>query len=337
MHTRLLVRLAAGGMALFSLLELVSTGCGILSAPISVPAAIAANDSPGLSGTIVDDLGRPLNGVHIHVSTRHVEWEPLFGQQDRYHDSEVVADDSFVIPPERGASMALSFERAGYRGRTITVMATKMEQKADGQALGTWPRQKRVTVVMERVDAVFPRLIHADQSVAYPAGTGFRGIDLEHPEALYVGASPAAHLFYATLEGFDPPPSNMLPDPPDRDLPKRMTFHLSDPDGGFVAYVPHFGQDVLGQMTEAPAAGYVPTLTLERRQLQKMRGWEEKETDLRLLFYFRAGGRFGKGMIAWDRRYVGNTYSAPLNLRYVLLMQPQAGDRDVRSSEAAPH
>mgnify|MGYP001547093684 CR=1 FL=1 len=50
------------------------------------------------------------------------------------------------------------------------------------------------------------------------------------------------------------------------------------------------------------------------------------------LFYFRAGGRFGKGMITWDRRYQDES---PLQLRYVLFYQTAPGERDLRSSEEA--
>jgi hypothetical protein len=332
MQDRWVIRMVVAGMAAFALGELVCTGCGILSAPISVPAAIAANDSPALAGRIVNDLGQPLDNVTIRVSTRRVKWEPFFGQQDAYSASTLSASGVFNVPAQRGASMRLDFERAGYRARTVTVLATKMEQSAEGgRSLGTWPRQKEATVVLERVDAALPRLILASEDVAYAHGSGLKGIDLAHPGALYLGPVMVPHLFYATPEGLDALPGG-LPDPPDRDLPRRMIFRINDPDGGFALYSPHFGQDELAQMQEAPESGYVPELVLERKQLDKLRAVEGRGIEQAVLFYFRADGRYGKGMIRWDRQWSGP--ESPVRLHYLFLFQPTRGERDVRSSEA---
>jgi hypothetical protein len=325
------VRTVVGGLAALALLGLVTMGCGILTAPVSVPAALLANDSPGLAGTIVDEAGRPVSGVHIHVSTTRVTWDPMFLQNSTSKESDVVADGTFDIKPERGSSMGLTFARAGYRKRMVEVTADKMYQSGEGlPTRGTWRREKRVEVVLERADARFPALARASEAVAYPGSGGVMGIDLEHPGALYVGPSVIPHLFYATVEGLEHFSAGAVVDPPDRNLPKRMRFRISDADGGFVRYMPHFGRDVLAQMTEAPAEGYVRELVLTRGELDKMRAIEAKETDEVELFYFRAGGRFGKGLITWDRRYQDE---GSLQLRYVLLYQRTAGDRDLRSSE----
>ncbi len=333
MRRKWAIRMTVGGLAGFALLGLATIGCGILTAPVSVPLAIAANDSPALAGTIVDDAGQPVSGVHVHVSTNRVTWDPIFMRNIRLKVSDVLADGTFDIRPQRGATMTLAFERTGYRGRTIVVTSNTMEQRGEGlPALGRWRREKRVEVVLERVDAHFPALARASEVVMYPGSGDVLGIDLEHPRALYAGAAIIPHLFYATVEGMEAFPRGVVVDPPDRDLPKRMTFQISDADAGFVRYTPHFGQDVLAQMTEAPAEGYVPQMVLTRGDLEKVRDIQGKERDEVVLFYFRAGGRFGKGMITWDRRYQDES---PLQLRYVLLYQTAPGERDLRSSEEA--
>ncbi len=52
-------------------LTLLSAGCGLLTAPASVPAAIAENSNFTFNGSVVDSSGKPLDAVVVTFKKIH--------------------------------------------------------------------------------------------------------------------------------------------------------------------------------------------------------------------------------------------------------------------------
>src|SRR6187551_2645981 len=98
------------------------SGCGIFTAPVSVPAAVAENANFSIRGPIVDQDGRSLQGVVVKVHTIHHFWTPVKGSAD-VTDELLRRRDGEYDFNTRGSSMELTFSKEGYYDTTLRMDA----------------------------------------------------------------------------------------------------------------------------------------------------------------------------------------------------------------------
>jgi|GEM_PF-6494066 len=106
------------------------TACGIITAPISGPAAVASNMNFSLQGPVVDQDGNPLNGVLLTQTLRHRFWTPIQDGADTDERKLRVIDREYR-GSERGATLDLTFTRDGYYDASYLMSA------ADGPIVTT--------------------------------------------------------------------------------------------------------------------------------------------------------------------------------------------------------
>ena len=97
-----------------ALLLLIGTGCGIISAPFSVPEAIAANHNAHLDGTITDPADNPLGDVTLSVQKTHRYWDPAMGERDDFEDSSALVSGKFSVSRRASSRIRLTFTKPGY-------------------------------------------------------------------------------------------------------------------------------------------------------------------------------------------------------------------------------
>ena len=73
-----------------------TASCGILTAPVSLPAAVAENATITFKGTVVDNNGKPLGGVVSRLENRHHFWTPIAGSRDVYDHMLRRVDQEFT-------------------------------------------------------------------------------------------------------------------------------------------------------------------------------------------------------------------------------------------------
>ncbi len=124
------------------LLLLVSTACGIITAPFSVPAAIAANQNMELSGTVTDAAGIPLQGVTLTVQKGHTYWDAAMGQRTDFEDSSALVSEKFSVSRRGSTHVRLIFSKPGYvpaliefdnHSLYLTAAATTQPNASDAQ------------------------------------------------------------------------------------------------------------------------------------------------------------------------------------------------------------
>jgi hypothetical protein len=113
-------------------------------------------------------------------------------------------------------------------------------------------------------------------------------------------------------------------DPLDINLPARLALRFSDADGGFLRFIPLPGSGILEQMGQAPESGYTPEFVLSADRLRALRDpSDDFVLDRNEFFFFRAGGKFGKGIVSWSTQD-----DDALKLTFTLLVQPD-GSRNL--------
>ena len=332
MRMRTVAALAAGVAALA---ELLSGGCGILSAPVSVPAAVAQNAGFSLEGTVVDNHGVPLEGVLLSQELNHYWWTPIKGG-DVSHEPKLRRVDRTVAVNERGEDLHLTFALDGYHHAEYSFQARDADLVETPQ--GAWKNAPNFPVVLypDKPDANLKTWRGNINYAEYPRA---QVIDLNAVGSLKgptivrsadeAAAAPDGTL-YLTLTPQTPQPINNSGelDPADINLPAEVTLHITGAGNGFVRIVPKLGYAPIQASDTAPAEGYAPTLTIDRSRLKEMRKASMNLIiEPREYFFFRANGRYGKGWFSWSQRVDEKQKGiAPAIFGYALWIQPQAGD-----------
>lgn len=331
MPGRWITRAAVAGLSLFAFGELISTGCGIVSAPISLPAAVAANDSPSLSGTVVDEHGQPLAGVELAIRVDHVVWEPIFGQTSVFHESKQNIDGRFDVKPKRGRELELTFSKEGYHDRVIRVHAHEMTFGFDTLTYGiSWPREASAVAMLVRKDHVYPTLVPFDHELPLDERSAFRGVNLRgKSNTLYVANQRKPGILYVDVE---PASAALVSRSSDvtKQLPERVTLRIEGPDAGFVSVPLVPAMHPFAQLFDAPQTGYQPRLVLDRATLVSMRETHSYDPQVVRLFFVHVGDRYGKGML---RLTHPDDKGGPFGLRMKIFMQPDANNHDVSTKE----
>ena len=108
----------------------------------------------------------------------------------------------------------------------------------------------------------------------------------------------------------------------DRVYPQVLRLRINDPEGGFVLYEQEEGKHARWFMKRAPAEGYVPELVLTAEELHAR--WMMSPSR-GTYFYFKTGGRYGKGSVGEVLLEDGGTRL----IAYVALSLQPDGSRNV--------
>jgi len=129
-------------VSVFGLLFLAGTGCGIVTAPVSVPEAVAANRNMHLEGTITDAAGNALTDVTLSVQKGHTYWDAAMGQRVDYEDSSSIVSGQFSVSRRGSTRVQLIFAKPGYvpalvefddHGFYVAAAATTQPNGSDAQ------------------------------------------------------------------------------------------------------------------------------------------------------------------------------------------------------------
>lgn len=322
----------AGGAALMG-------ACGVITAPVSLPAAFARNSDLGLKGTIADDLGEPLDQVLVHIDRVYYLWHAE-GSYNEYSKILVAADRQFEIKPMRAHELTFTFKKSGYAEQTVTVdQEGQISAAYRGGVRGSkWPAQE-VRMILRKLDRAQPALNWLHATVNYTDPEKMPAIDLSTFNSGVRQGGPTRVPADAGIAELDPnaailPPGMLFAviqrqalrtsgperrvDPLDINLPARLALRFSDPDGGFARFTPLPGSGILEQMGQAPESGLAPELVLDADRLRKMRDpSNDFILDRNEFFFFRAGGKYGKGIVSWS-----SEQDDALKLSFTLLLQP---------------
>jgi hypothetical protein len=322
---------------------LIPFGCGLITAPITVPMAVAANANFSITVVLVDQEGKPLEDVLLNQQLDHRFWEPMSGSTDTDERRLLFVDRKLKVQ-ERGQNLNLDFTRDGYYDVSLKLNAD--DPKTVHSNLGDWPLVPDFPVVMMSragKDANLRNLDTTFDCAAYPRRPVLDLDRLATADASRIvydfageDSGPARPgTLYLTLTREAPHPINAHGDldPSDLNLPGEVTLHISGDDGGFVRIAPRVGYAPIQTSDTAPAEGYQPTFQILRDRLKEMRtGSAERVIESHEYFFFRAHGRFGKGLINWSRQRDRNALKPPpLSFRTAVWIQPQAGEINLRS------
>jgi len=334
------------------------TACGLITTPVSVPAAVTENMNFFLHGPIVDQVCNPLDGVVMSQELRRRFWTPIRGEKDTSKNELRVVNHNYSIR-ERGKDLRLTFIRDGYHdasysmsvydGPIVTVShPNPIRCAAVAYVLdGEWVVNEDVPlpVVMYARDSSDSNLaarISVLGCQSYPKiMDGLDAIDLRkrlNIDWASVYQLPAG-ILHLTLEKGELQPRNAAGDidPVDVNLPAKITLRINSDDGGFVPIKPQYGYAPLQTSEEAPDFGYMPALTIDQPRLREMRLASRKDfIGAHEYFYFRYNGHYGKGKIAWletfarDKKTLRDT-----EFFYAIIMVREPGARRLISRTGA--
>ncbi len=315
--------------------SLLLMGCGILTFPLSLTAAVARNASFSFRGKVVDASGQAVDGVIVRLANSHHIWTPVAGSKDLDEVITRRADGNYGFDT-RGSYSEFTFSKDGYQDAYNRLTADSPDDvHTQG---GIWHKGENFPVVLLSSRAPQARLVRFDTNITYseyPLANAIALPNLAHAadgDILYAGKDaedpsvfPAGTL-YATLDKEPPTALNAKGDIDlaDLDIPSHVTLHLPGPQSGFIAIVPRVGFHPIDTTDLAPASGYVHELTFTRTRLKEMRSTnQENIIEAHEYFLFRAGHYYGKGVFSW-----GMQAGKPV-FRYELYIQPEPDNRDL--------
>jgi hypothetical protein len=322
---------------------LVAGGCGVVTAPISVPRAIGENSFFSISGPIVDVSGKSIEHVIVNQQRNHRLWEPAFGGTTNNYETRIRAFNGNYEANERGNELELKFTHDDFKEAKITL---KNDSKVIETPLGDWPETKKFPVVMfgknEKDAAV--RSVGLDFDYTdYPKQQTIEVFEADLREVtrdIEAKNVPPGN-FFVTIRKEPPKPINAKGDldPIDINLPGEIVLRFGKQEKGeygFAPFTPRLGFAPLQTMDEAPEAGYKP-LTIDRKRLKEMRAAGKRNlTAAYEYFYFKTGELYGKGCIRWARQVDNETGPRPVVFHVELISQAKAGVRDLKSRGISP-
>ncbi len=325
LHPAARIALLAPALALAS--------CGLITAPFSLPAAVAENANFTFKGTVVDNNGKPLDGVVARLANTHHLWTPGSGSTDVYDNLLRRIDRDFAFDV-RGSSFELTFSKDGYYDATYTFDAGRADQVST--SYGKWKNTGEFSVVLLPTHPADAELNHFGKPIDYAnypvadcisltnlATNGRNGdVIFSGKDAGDATVFPPGTL-YLTLDKEPPPAINAKGDidPADLDIPHHITLHIPGAQSGFVRINPETGFEPLATRDLAPPSGYVHELTINRTRLKQMRSADREDiSNACEYFFFRTGDRVGKGRISWTSQ------GGPPSFTYDLFMQPEAAN-----------
>jgi hypothetical protein len=326
------------------LAAMACAGCGILTAPVSVPAAAASNANFSFKGRIYDHNGNPLDTAMLAQQLDHHFWTPIAGGTgtDERHLRRI--DGAYKVE-ERGRELNLTFTRDGYYDAEYNFTAS--DAKYVSTPAGDWPNADNFPVVLisrQPPDAPlaawsgdisyanYPRQPIIDFNTLESTTRNFSERSAEESNTLSSG------LLFLTLVKEMPRAINSRGDvdPAEVNLPASVTLRISGQESGFVRIAPRLGYAPMQVSDTAPATGYTPEFVISRNRLREMRSSSRTRImEAHEYFYFRFGNRCGKGFIAWQfQADPSRKEPLPLSFHYGFWLQRRPNDTSLISHQA---
>jgi hypothetical protein len=309
-------------------------GCGVLFGWATFPAAVAINSNYEFAGHVVDDLGNPVDDCLVKVEVTHLVWGAVEGLKNNDNNLLRRIDRTFKFET-RGTDTKFTFTHEGFEDRVFFFSGkdTGMVIAAEGM----WPNAKDFPVVLVRKARGEGYAKAWRENVDYSQYPNVQGIDLERGPVVAADVEKEGAfrpgVVYMTLRKEPPAVINAKGDvdPAGANVPGAVTLHVADRGGGFVRMEPRVGFPPM-LASEAPEAGYVAELTIDRQRLLEMRKADRRDVlKAKTYFFFKSNGRYGKGSVGWTDAVIGDQKTAPpLRFSFELWVNPEAGDRDVR-------
>jgi hypothetical protein len=309
-------------------------GCGVLFGWATFPAAVATNKIFSFKGHVVDPQDKPVDGCLVKVEVTHLVWAAVEGLKNNDNVLLRKIGPTFEYTT-RGTDSKFIFTKEGFQERTFFMDDLEWVSTDEG----LWPNVKDFPVVMipdkkptskSRVwsDSVsymeYPRTRLINPLSSQDDRTG----DANEPEKFPDGR------IYLTIKKEPPRVINAKGDvdPLELNMPGSITLRTTDKEGGFIRIEPRLGFPPMLTSDQAPAEGYVPELSFDRKRLLDMRKRENarKVIEGYEYFFFRVNGHYGKGRLAWSD-HVDSDEKTPVSLRftYNLWTQPEKGNREL--------
>jgi len=337
-------------------LALALSGCGLITASVSVPEAFTHNNDLGLKGTITDERGQNVDDVLVTVKREYYLWH-ADASYSEFDSMTLLLGHQFEVPKRRAHELDFTFRKTGYADQTIVVGQKAIEGDYRLIQGNQWPLDTPVHIIMQKADRPAPPLrwlvlrvdytdpeknpvIDLGQMLA-PSSSLENGYSTERligmsQSALTMPAADKpvpANSLYAIIER---QPTKTGPDhrvdPLDLNLPAKFALRLSDTSegSGFQRVMPAAGTNPLAQLAEAPEKDYQTELVLTGTRLRQMRDTASNMVpDRNEFFYFHVNGHYGKGVLSWNSAATSDP-TGPLQLFIVLVVQPD-GSRTLTS------
>jgi hypothetical protein len=203
------------------------TACGIITAPVTVPNAIARNVDFHVNATVVDPAGKPLDNVILSQELHHYFWSPTAASGTVTDErSSRLINGPFTVN-ERGALLKLHFSRDGFFDQTCIINAGTPTRITTDELINGLREGPRSWVLSPDLHIVMiPRtpdagLLHAGANCFYS----------DYPRMWAVTLPPVARLPGATSSSIPIIPSPSRPTPstsllrrpnPSRPMPTAM-------------------------------------------------------------------------------------------------------------------
>ncbi len=323
---------------------MIPVGCGLVTAPVSVPDAVASNANFSFHGQTVDIKGAPLDSVLLAQQLDHHFWTPIAGGTDTDEHRLRRIDRTFRVD-ERGSTLKLTFSHDGYFDSEYDFNAS--DSKYVSTSSGDWPNSDGFPVVMiSRAPndemlanwsgdinySSYPRQPVIDLNTLEAYTRSFSERNADEPNASTSGLL-FLHMIKETPRAIN---SHGDIDPQEVNLPGSVTLHITGQNGGFVRIMPQLGYSPMQVSDAAPSNGYEPDFTISRSRLREMRSSPlSRIMEAHEYFFFRFANRFGKGFISWQ--YTLDPFSKqvqPVSFHYSFWLQRYANNPNLTSHQA---
>ena len=317
--------------------------------------ARTARSELSLAGTVVDETGKPLDGVKMVVEGRApYRWGE---EQKNPPPEESMIDREFNVSRKGLIGMSISFQKEGYYSTGIGLSAereypgSRAKELARAAQMGMLELagdKGKVRMIMEKMGQT-TTLQEVVQGIAVRENWQAEIINFAKIKA---GTPLKRDRVFTEIKKSEDVPSNCLTLLVDRDtktgtaltkdapprqgaafnIPQGSRLYLNAKDGGLLRYEAKHPWRGVHEMRQAPEAGYKSELVIDDKMIEGFVR-EFSEFDSCVYFFFKtADGRFGKGCI----RSIGlskDGTAGGIDLR--LFLQPD-GTRNLEDPELRP-
>jgi hypothetical protein len=310
-------------------------------------AVSAYNGRITLSGSVVDDSGKPLQNVRLRYSksTAALDWTQMGGEGS----TNEVVDRTFSIDVDNASAVTLHFSKTGYLPARLGFSTSEdLSPEEETAFFEPGPIQpphlvrEGLKVVLYEVGEVadlvqsYARLTHrGDGSGVVLNGFGsspggskevsdVNNTALLKPDSIRMVAATNAQGEISVVQITNRVTGVSWA------YPEGFRLIMSDSEGGFALFRPAPGVPVEVQMKTAPETGYKPELKFTAEQMANVGGGYRMAQDV-VWFYLKSHGRFGKGNIGTAK---GRTWSghSMASVGMTLWVQPD-GSRQVQTNK----
>ena len=273
----------------------------------------ASNGDFQLSGQVVDESGQQLDGVAVEIM-KVVPKE--MGTKADYHTESRIVNRTFNFSITGAGAVVLVFSKPGYYPKKIdftqSVTADMAERAAQGLPVSPNNTDRQgLTIVLETRGVVADLLTTGANMVERLSGVGLI-IDFDRVLRGFGGSELVTNVFsvasfptnsaYLTASrgtnGLVETVSLLHSSGAFSDIfPRDLRVKLTDTNGGFVVFAPSVRRNMYFQMKTAPLTGYQSDLLITTNDLARIFSPPDDGTDQWIYFYFRTGGKYGKGRV----------------------------------------